>query len=43
MTDRWWGGEGMGGKGEGVKEHRLVVTECHRDQKYSTGNIVNIL
>lgn len=33
----------MGKKGEGIKKYKLVVTECHRDVKYSTGNIAIIL
>lgn len=35
------GGLGLGGKGEGVKKHKLVVKNCHVDVKSSTGNVGN--
>ena len=31
----------IGEKGEEIRKYKLVVTNSHRDVKYSTGNTVN--
>ena len=40
MTARGEGAGGLGGKGEGIKKYRLVVTNSPGDVKYSIGNTV---